>query len=93
MRSSREKQINRYVSDWCWNNLGGDIDWDNNVYAHVLKGVEIAEKEFKKKIKDKYNALNSQLQETEHIKLGKRVNLEKVAELKVKLELLKQLMK
>lgn len=58
-----------------------------------LLGFSAAEKGFKKKLMDKYNALNSQLQETGHIKLGKRVNVEKVAELKAKVELLKELMK
>lgn len=90
-QSNIEKQIDKYVLDWCWNNLGGDIDWDNNVHGHVLAGYNFAQKQYNKLLKDKYNHLNSELKQLTTQKLDKTVNEEKVAELKVKLELLKEL--
>lgn len=83
-----EKLAEKYASE----NSIYDTAWDDT-YHGFIGGFFAAEKEFKKKLKDKYNHLNSELKQLCTPKLGKIVNEEKVAELKAKLELLKDLIK
>lgn len=83
-----EQQIDKYVSDWCWNNEAGDIDWDSNVYSHVLKGVEITQKQ----IKDRLNELKSKLKEECQPKLNKVLDELKITNLEIRIDELEQLL-
>lgn len=79
-----------------------DIEYTKNViksvkrrYKKYLREHEayyFAEKEFKKKLRDKYNALNSQYQEGMIPKLGRYKLTEEAIKLEGKVELLKELM-
>jgi len=57
------------------------------------QGVNFAQKEFKKEIKDSYNHYNSKLKEATKTKLDRRDRTEYVIKLEAKVELLKQMMK
>ena len=52
----------------------GDQTWSNNFYSCALGGFEIAQKQFKKILRDKYNHLNSQLKTVNTLKLDKTRN-------------------
>ena len=58
-----------------------------------LLGFNSAKKEFKTRLKDKYNHLNSKLKEVNTFKLDKTVNQETRIRLESQVELLKELMK
>ena len=54
---------------------------------------KMAQKEFKKEIKDKYNHYNSKLKEATKTKLDRRDRTEYIIKLEAKVELLKEMMK
>ena len=60
----------------------------DEVVGAFLVGFNSAQKE----IKDRYNNLNSQLQEAKKQKLSKRIDQEKIKELEIRVETLKQLL-
>jgi len=57
-----------------------------------IEGFIVAEKEFKKQIKDLYNHYNSKLKEATITKLGRRERTEYVIKLEAKVKLLKTLL-
>jgi len=56
-------------------------------------GYKFAQKEIKKELKDKLNALKSKLAEEKTEKISKRIDKEKIRELEIKIETIKELMK
>ena len=86
-------------TDHKWNILMEDIKYDletvKKQYYDDLKrhsSYNFAQKEMKKKLKDEYNKYNSWLQQETQFKMGKgNPNLIKETELRVKVELLKEL--
>ena len=92
MTNKTKNDIERYVHQYCWANLPGDQTWSNSFHDCVSAGYEFGEKEFKKKLRDKYNALNSQYQEGMIPKLGRYKLTEEAIKLEGKVELLKELM-
>ena len=62
-----------------------------NDYYGFINGWDSAEKQNKKKLKDKYNHLNSLLRDEKYIKLTKTLNIEKINKLQIEVNLLKQL--
>lgn len=92
MEQSKEKEIEQFTHKYCWENLPGDQTWSNNFYDCALGGYEIAQKESKKEIKDKYNHYNSKLKEATKTKLDRRDRTEYVIKLEAKVELLKEMM-
>ena len=58
-----------------------------------LLGFSSAQKEFKRKLKDLYNAKNSQYKELTKPKLGRKDRTEYIIKLEAKVELLKEMMK
>ena len=58
---------------------------------NYVLGFISAEKQNKKKIKDKYNHLNSLLRDEKYIKLTKTLNIEKINKLEIEVNLLKEL--
>ena len=89
MTAKTELKIEQFVSDYCWNNLPGDQTWSNNFYSCALGGYEIAQKQFKKVLRDKYNHLNSQLKTVNTLKLDKTVDQELRIKLENQIELVK----
>lgn len=89
MTPKTELKIEQFVSDYCWNNLTGDQTWSNNFYSCALEGYEIAQKQFKKVLRDKYNHLSSQLKTVNTPKLDKTVNQELRIKLENQIELIK----
>lgn len=57
-----------------------------------MKGTKITEKEYKKRIRDKYNHLNSELKQENKMKFTKVINQERVRELEIQTKLLKELL-
>ena len=57
-----------------------------------LLGLNFAQKEFKKEIKDKYNHYNSKLKEATKTKLDRRDRTDYIIKLEAKVELLKSLL-
>lgn len=92
MNKKIEEKIDNFVTDFCWTNCPGDIFWSNDFYRCAIKGAKIAEKEYKKKIRDKYNHLNSELKQENKMKLAKVINEERVRELEIQTKLLKELL-
>ena len=92
MTNKTKNEIERYVHQYCWANLPGDQTWSNSFYDCVSAGYEFGEKEFKKKLRDKYNALNSQYTEGMIPKMGRHKLTEEAIKLEGKVELLKELM-
>jgi len=87
-------------TDHKWNILMEDIKYDLEMvkkqYYDDLKqhpAYNLAQKEFKKKLTDKLNHYKSNLQDETKIKLNRLANKEKIRELEIKIELLKDLMK
>jgi len=65
----------------------------DEVIQSYLAGFDWAQKEFKKKLIDRLNHYKSNLQEETKVKLNRLANKEKIRELEIKIELLKDLMK
>lgn len=91
------RQILNY-NDHKWDILIEDKRYDlietKEQYFEGLRsssGYELAQKELKKKLLDKYNHLNSQLSEEKHIKLTKTLNVEMIKELEIQVNLLKEI--
>ena len=87
-------------TDHKWNILMEDIKYDLEMvkkqYYDDLKqhpAYDFAVKEFKKKLTDKLNHYKSNLQDETKVKLNRLANKEKIRELEIKIELLKDLMK
>lgn len=59
--------------------------------GNYVLGFNSAEKQNKKKLKDKYNHLNSLLRDEKYIKLTKTLNIEKINKLEIEVNLLKEL--
>jgi len=64
----------------------------DEVIGAFLVGFNSAEKEFKKKLIDKLNHYKSNLQEETKVKLNRLLNKEKIRELEIRIETLKQLL-
>lgn len=86
----KEKIIRKYLED-CYGEFVDDYD-TTDVAEHFTYGLETAQKQFKKEIKDKYNHYNSKLKEATKTKLDKRDRTEYVIKLEAKVELLKSLL-
>lgn len=71
---SKEKLIKQYLED-CYGDFMDDYD-TSDVEEHFSYGLEIAEKEKNKQIKDKINALKSKLAEEKRQKISKIINQE-----------------
>ena len=56
-------------------------------------GYKFAQKNFRKELKDKLNTLKSKLAEEKTEKISKTINTEKIKELEIKIETIKELMK
>lgn len=91
-------KISEYT-DHKWNIFIEDIKYDlktiKNQYYDDLKqhpAYNFAQKEFKKKLKDKFNHLNSNLQQLNNFKMDKTVNQEARIRLESQVKLLKELM-
>jgi hypothetical protein len=72
-----------------------DFNEDKKQHYEALKlseGYNFAQKEFKRKLKDLYNAKNSQYKELTKTKLDKRDRTEYIIKLEAKVEILKQLL-
>lgn len=93
MKNKTKNEIEQFVHQYCWTNSPGDETWSNNFYDCALGGYEISQKEFKKKLIDKLNQYKSNLQQEKHIKLTKTINQDKVRELEIRIETIKDLMK
>lgn len=92
MKNKTKNEIEQFVTQFCWWNLPGDKTWSNNFYECALGGYEIAQEEFKKQLKDKFNHLNSNLKQVNNFKLDKTVNQEARIQLEAQVNLLKELM-
>jgi len=91
-------KITEYT-DQKWNILIEDICYDlsevkKQFYENARNSFEyrFAVKENKKQIRDSYNKYNSWLQEERIIKPGKRLNLERIKELEIKVQTLQELL-
>jgi hypothetical protein len=84
------KKIEDKMREFC--NREG-LSWEND-YARdsFLEGAKIAEKEYKKTIRDKYNYLNSELKQENKMKFTKVINQERVKELEIQTKLLRELL-
>jgi len=87
-------------TDHKWNILMEDIKYDLEMvkkqYYDDLKqhpAYDFAVKEFKKKLTDKLNHYKSNLQDETKVKLNRLANKEKIRELEIKIETIKELMK
>ena len=87
-------------TDHKWNILMEDIKYDLEMvkkqYYDDLKqnpAYYFAVKEFKKKLTDKLNHYKSNLQDETKVKLNRLANKEKIRELEIKIETVKELMK
>ena len=92
---NREKEeteyIEKHTQGWDEDTLQRFI-WNVKEDFNLLwEGYKTAEKEFKKKIKDKYNHYNSELKQATQPKLGKNNNTEYIIKLESKVELLRSL--
>ena len=87
---SKEKLIKQYLED-CYGDFVDDYD-TSDVEEHFSYGLEIAEKEKNKQIKDKINALKSKLAEEKRQKLTKIINQERVKELEAQIKILQSLL-
>jgi hypothetical protein len=92
------QQITDYLFDE-WHGLIESIRYDlqkakKEFYSDkiYISGRNLAEKEFKKKLKDTYNKYNSWLKQLNVFKLDKTVNQEARIRLEGKVEVLKELM-
>jgi len=86
-------------TDQKWNILIEDIKHDLSEFKkQFFEGVrdsfgyKFAVKENKKQIRDNYNKYNSWLQEEQILKPGKRLNLERIKELEIKVQTLQELL-
>ena len=87
-------------TDHKWNILMEDIKYDLEMvkkqYYDDLKqhpAYDFAVKEFKKKLTDKLNHYKSNLQDETKVKLNRLANKEKIRELEIRIETIKELMK
>ena len=87
-------------TDHKWNILIEDIKYDLEMvkkrYFEDLKqhpAYDFAQKEIKQKLLNKLNHYKSNLQEETKVKLNRLANKEKIRELEIRIETLKQLMK
>ena len=87
-----ENKIEEFVSNYCWNNLPGDVFWSNDFYKCVLGGVKIAEKENKKRILDLLNKYRSWLSGETTTKLGRSPDFKRETELRAKIEVLQEIL-
>ena len=62
-----------------------------NDYYGFINGWNSSQKQNKKRLRDKYNHLNSLLRDEKYIKLTKILNTEKINKLQIEVNLLKQL--
>jgi hypothetical protein len=88
-QDKKEKIIRKYLED-CYGEFVDNYD-TTDVAEHFTYGLETAQKEIKRKLKDKYNHLNSKLKEVNTFKLDKTVNQEARIRLESQVELLKKL--
>jgi len=91
MKNKLENELERFTSNYCWENLQGNETWSNNFHACTIGGAEIAQKYFKKIVLDILNKHRSDLSELTKIKLGKTLNLEKIELQKARVEVLENL--
>ena len=87
-------------TDHKWNILMEDIKYDLQMvkkqYYDDLKqhpAYDFAVKEFKKKLTDKLNHYKSNLQDETKVKLNRLANKEKIRELEIRIETIKELLK
>jgi len=87
-------------TDHKWNILIEDIKYDietvKKQYYDDLKqhpAYDFRTKEFKKKLTDKLNHYKSNLQEETKVKLNRLANKEKIRELEIRIETIKELLK
>ena len=92
MTNKTKNEIEKYIRQYCWANLPGDQTWSNSFYDCVSAGYEFGEKEFKKKLRDKYNALNSRYKDYTKSKMSKHTLHESILKVEYQIELLKELM-
>ena len=90
-QSKKEKIVRKYLED-CYGEFVDDYD-TTDVAEHFTYGLETAEKEIKRKLKDLYNAKNSQYKELTKPKLDRRNITEEGIKLETEVKLLKELMK
>lgn len=91
--------FNYYVDRWELEGTNINIVKDNIIKDkrwmttsnEYKQGVNSAQKEFKKEVKDKYNHYNSKLKEATKTKLDRRDRTEYIIKLEAKVELLKSI--
>lgn len=86
-----KNELERFTSNYCWENLQGNETWSNNFHNCTVGGAEIAQKHFKKIVLDMLNKHRSNLSELTKVKLGKTLNLEKIELQKARVEVLIEL--
>ena len=89
-QSKKEKIVRKYLED-CYGEFVDDYD-TTDVAEHFTYGLETAEKEIKRKLKDLYNAKNSQYKELTKPKLGRKEMTVYTIKLEAEVNLLKQLL-
>lgn len=88
-QSKKEKIIRKYLED-CYGEFVDNYD-TNDTEEHFTEGLEVAQKEFKKKLKDLYNAKNSQYKELTKPKLGRKEMTVYTIKLEAEVKLLQKL--
>ena len=89
-QNKKEKIIRKYLED-CYGEFVDSYD-TNDTEEHFTEGLEVAQKEFRRKIKDLYNAKNSQYKELTKPKLDRRKITEEGIRLEAEVNLLKKLL-
>lgn len=87
-----KNELERFTSNYCWENLQGNETWSNNFHNCTVGGAEIAQKYFKKIVLDMLNKHRSYLSELVKVKLDKTLNLEKIELQKARVEVLQEIL-
>lgn len=92
MKNKLENELERFTSNYCWENLQGNETWSNNFHNCTVGGAEIARKYFKKIVLDMLNEVRSKAFEERIPKLGRTPNFEKELSYKASIEVLEKLL-
>jgi hypothetical protein len=93
MKNKTINEIEHFIFDYGWNSITENKKQSDILRDCVLGGYEIAQKEIKRQLLDKLNHYKSNLQEETKVKLNRLANKEKIRELEIKIETIKELMK